>query len=98
MLVDDDASDDEELVDELLIACCDPLIRERKEEIGPERLSLQRLHRDAAAAGLASETMSANIYCDYRFRLEDLPAVVQAPRSASWLSHTQWRYSSDHCT
>ena len=78
MLVDDDASDDEELVDELLIACCDPLIRERKEEIGPERLSLQRLHRDAAAAGLASETMSANIYCDYRFRLEDLPAVVQA--------------------
>jgi len=76
--ISDEDSGDDELVDDLTVACCDPLVKERKQEIGQERLSLLRLQREAAAAGLDAETASANIYCNYGFRLEDLPAVVQA--------------------
>ena len=74
--ISDDSSGDEETVDTLILSACDPLLRKLKQEIGPERLSLQRLQREAAASGLDAETASHNIYTDYRFRLEHLPRVV----------------------
>jgi hypothetical protein len=44
----DDSSGDEELVDELLMAVADPLVKTLKQEIGPERLSLDRIFRPLA--------------------------------------------------
>ena len=75
---DDEDSSDEELVDALLLGACEPLVKDIRQQIGPERLSLARLQREAAAAGLDADTASRNIYKNFRFRLEELPRVVAA--------------------
>ena len=75
---DDEDSNDEELVDTLLLGACEPLVKDVRQQIGPERLSLARLQREAAAAGLDADTASRNIYKNFRFRLEELPRVVAA--------------------
>ena len=75
---DDEDSSDEELVDALLLGACEPLVKDMRQQIGPERLSLARLQREAAAAGLDADTASRNIYKNFRFRLEELPRVVAA--------------------
>ena len=43
--------DDEELNDALLLLAAEPLQRTLKQDIGPERLSLARLQREAAERG-----------------------------------------------
>ena len=48
------------------------------QEIGPERLSLARLQREAAARGFDDLDMSSKTYTDYMFRLADLPTVIEA--------------------
>ena len=78
MSIEDESSDDEELVDDLIVHACEPMMRSLQQEIGGERLSLARLQREAAAQGLDGDAASRNIYCDYRFRLEDLPRVIAA--------------------
>ena len=75
---DDEDSSDEELVDALLLGACEPLVKDMRQQIGPERLSLARLQREAAAAGFDADTASRIIYKNYRFRLEELPRVVAA--------------------
>ena len=74
----DDSSSDESLADMLMAAACEPLVRRRVQDIGPERLSLERLQREARERGFDDETMSTEIYTRFMFRLEDLPAVVAA--------------------
>jgi len=76
-LSDDEESDDE-FIDELLFASCDPMVKELKQEIGVQHLSVQRLKLEAAGRGLSGDLASRNVYCSYGFRLEDLPAVVEA--------------------
>ena len=44
---DDEDSSDEELVDALLLGACEPLVKDMRQQIGPERLSLARLQREA---------------------------------------------------
>ena len=45
---DDDDTDDEELVDQLLFAGMEPMVKRRRQVIGKERLSIERLRREAA--------------------------------------------------
>ena len=78
MALDDDDSSDDDLFDSLVCAACEPLLKDFNQEIGPERLSVARLQREAAAQGLDGDTASRNVYNDYRFRLEDLPRVIAA--------------------
>ena len=47
----DASSSDEENADMLRLAACEPLMRRRLQNIGPERLSLARLQREYAARG-----------------------------------------------
>ena len=47
----DASSSDEETADMVRLAACEPLMRRRLQNIGPERLSLARLQRDYAARG-----------------------------------------------
>ena len=78
MALDDDDSSDDDLFDSLVCAACEPLLKDFNQEVGPERLSVARLQREAAAQGLDGDTASRNVYNDYRFRLEDLPRVIAA--------------------
>ena len=66
---------DEEIADDLLEAACEPLLKRRREEIGPERLSLERLGR---YVDFTVGHDSATVYAKFGFRFADLALVVQA--------------------
>ncbi|KAL1526020.1 hypothetical protein AB1Y20_020841 [Prymnesium parvum] len=90
----DSSSGDEELIDDLIMACCAPLAKVRKQDIGPERLSIARLQREAARGGFNEDVQSSNVYSNYRFRLEDLPRVVAvyfAKDKWAKMSHNEFR-------
>lgn len=76
--ISEDDMDDEELVDWLLDDSVAPFMRIRHQEIGPERLSMARLQRENAAAGLDEFDVSSNIYTEFGFTLAELPDVIQA--------------------
>ncbi|KAL1525254.1 hypothetical protein AB1Y20_020119 [Prymnesium parvum] len=78
---DGDSEDDDEDVAQLLVlAACEPAMRRVRQEIGvEERLSIDRLRREAAAAGIFGDDMNASVmYHWFGFRLSELPVVVQA--------------------
>ena len=79
--LDDGDESDEEIADVLLVAAAEPLQRRLLQDIGPKRLSLQRLHREAAARGRTDEDASVTVYIKFGFRLEWLPHVVCLPSS-----------------
>ena len=74
----DASSSDEENADMLRLAACEPLMRRRLQNIGPERLSLARLQREYAARGFDDLDVCTEVTTKYMFRLEDLPSVVAA--------------------
>ena len=74
----DASSSDEETADMVRLAACEPLMRRRLQNIGPERLSLARLQRDYAARGFDDLDVCTEVTTKYMFRLEDLPSVVAA--------------------
>jgi len=76
--LDQGGLDDDELRDALLIFAAEPLTRSLKQQIGPERLSVERLRREAAACGCDADDASITVYIKYGFRLEWLPHVVEA--------------------
>ena len=78
VLDDDSSSSDESVADLLIDAACEPFVRRRLQYIGPERLSLERLQREARERNFDDENMSTSIWDRFMFRLEDLPAVVAA--------------------
>ena len=51
MHLEKDDERDDELMDMLLLYAAEPLQRTLKQNIGPERLSIARLQREAAARG-----------------------------------------------
>jgi len=77
-LVQDGDESDEEVADMLVLAAVEPLQRSHLQDIGPEKLSVRRLQREAAALGRDSDDVSVTTYIKYGFRLEWLPLVVQA--------------------
>ena len=70
--------DDDEILEALLLYAAEPLRRTLKQDIGPERLSIARLQREAAARGCDVDDASVTTYIRFGFRLDWLPAVVQA--------------------
>ena len=80
MALDPDDASDEELFDELFAAGAEPFVRMRKQEIGPERLSVERLKREMAERGIMEDDCdySSNVYTKFGFRLDDLPSVIRA--------------------
>jgi len=72
------SSSDESLADLLIKAACEPLCRRRLQDIGPERLSLERLRRESHERGFTEDDISSHVYTQYMFRLCDLPSVVKA--------------------
>ena len=68
---------DDEIEDALLLFAAEPLQRTLKQDIGPERLSIARLQREAAARGCDADDASVTTYITYGYRLEWLPAVGQ---------------------
>jgi hypothetical protein len=65
-------------MDALLLYAAEPLQRTLKQDIGPEQLSIARLQREAAARGCDVDDASVTTYIRFGFRLDWLPAVVEA--------------------
>lgn len=65
----------------LLALAAETLSRSMRSRIGPERLSLARLQREAAEVGAGDGVQSRDIYARFGFRLEDLPRVIEALRA-----------------
>ena len=79
---DDDDTSDEEFVDQLIFAGMEPQLKRRRQVIGAERLSIDRLRREAAntrnGQEIANDDEPGSVYTKYRFRLDDLARVVAA--------------------
>ena len=73
---DDDDTDDEELVDQLLFAGMEPMVKRRRQVIGKERLSIERLRREAANTRnelpIEGDDEACSVQTKFRFRLNDL--------------------------
>ena len=74
----DDDSDDDSVVDTLTLTAVEPLQRKFLHDVGPEKLSLARLQREAIAHGRNLDDLSITDYITFGFRLEWLPAVIAA--------------------
>ena len=87
MHLDDGDDSDVELAEDLLLMAAEPLQRGSKQEIGPEKLSLERLRREAAERGTDGDDPSPTLYYRFGFRLSWLelapaPAPARAPAVA----------------
>merc|ERR1712184_40568 len=71
--LDDDGSDGGDAADFMLLAGIEPLQRRQLQEIGPEKLSLRRLFREAAERGTDADDLSLTVYGRFGYRLEWLP-------------------------
>ena len=78
MHLENNGEDDDELMDAMLLFAAEPLQRTLKQDIGPERLSIARLEREARARGHDVDDASVTTYIRFGFRLDWLPAVVAA--------------------
>ena len=76
--LDPDDSDEEDVQEMFLFAACEPAVKRLRQEIGGEKLSIERLRREAAAAGIEGDDISWNVYQKFGFHLADLPTVVDA--------------------
>ena len=76
MHLDDGDDSDVELGEDLLLMAAEPLQRGFKQEIGPEKLSLERLRREAAERGTGGDDLSSTLYLRFGFHLSWLEEVV----------------------
>lgn len=78
--LDDGDESDEEVSDVLTLLCIEPLQRRHIQEIGPEKLSLRRLRREAAAriGPELGDDVSYTVSSKYGYELDWLPHVVSA--------------------
>ncbi|KAL3929300.1 MAG: hypothetical protein SGPRY_002017 [Prymnesium sp.] len=74
-LLDMDDCDAEDLAGQLLFASGEPLMRNLKQHVGTERLSLARLQREGAAQ-FGGDVLAHNIYDAYGFHLDGLFQLV----------------------
>jgi len=78
LLEEGGSSSDESVGDMLLDVACEPFVRRRLQDIGPERLSVERLQRESCERGFDDENIATSTWTKFMFRLEHLPAVVAA--------------------
>jgi hypothetical protein len=78
MTLEKSGDDHDEIMDALLLFAAEPLQRTLKQDIGPKRLSIARLQREAAARGCDEDDASVTTCIRFGFRLDWLPAVVEA--------------------
>lgn len=76
--IDPDDSDDEDLAEQLFIQACDPLAEDLYQDIGPERLSMERLLREHDEAGGDDRGTPWDVRNRFGFKLADLPLIIQA--------------------
>jgi len=69
---------EQELADMFMYEAAEPLLRRNRQDMGPEKLSLERLRRENAERGFDEHDLSSNVYKDYGFRLSWLPDVIAA--------------------
>ena len=60
MTLEKSGDDHDEIMDALLLFAAEPLQRTLKQDIGPKRLSIARLQREAAARGCDVDDASVN--------------------------------------
>ena len=78
MIIDTDDDEDDEVSQMMFLQSAEPFARRILQDIGPEKLSLERLQREEAARGREAGDSSRNIYSRFGFHLDDLPTVVEA--------------------
>lgn len=69
-------SDAEDIAGLLLLAAADPFMKVMRQDVGIERLSLERLNREATSRGVGGNVVSHNVYDRFGFHLEHLATVV----------------------
>ena len=96
--VDPDDSDEEEFLEKLFLGACDELGQRFIQEIGPQRLSLDRLEREFAER-VTDGDMSWNIYSRFGFRtVADLRRVVDAfEMPAGVRTHGEHLFDGEEC-
>ncbi len=62
----------------MIVTAAHPLVREMLQNIGAERLTLERLQRENAEAGFTEDCVGLSVATRFGFRLADLPAVIEA--------------------
>ena len=66
----DGDEDDQDVAEMLLLNAVEPLQRQLFQDIGPEKLSLARLLREALASWRDADAASVTTYIKFGFRLE----------------------------
>ena len=82
---------DQELAEDLFLMAAEPMQRRNIQAIGPARLSIERLQREADERGFTDDDLSSNSYRDFGYRLAWLPDVVaalQVPETIRTWRHT----------
>ena len=77
LALDSEDEDEAELQEMLMLAACEPAIKRLRQEIGSEKLSLNRLRREAAEHGITGDDVSWNVYSKFGFHLPELETVVK---------------------
>lgn len=60
-------SDAEDIAGLLLLAAADPFMKVMRQDVGIERLSLERLNREATSRGVGGNVVSHNVYDRFGF-------------------------------
>ena len=72
----DGDEDDQDVAEMLLLNAVEPLQRQLFQDIGPEKLSLARLRREALASGRDADAASVTTYIKFGFCLQWFEEVV----------------------
>ena len=75
--LDSEDEDEAEVKELLILGACEPAVKRLRQDIGPEKLSIARLRREAADRGITGDDVSRNIYCKYGFYLDELQVVCR---------------------
>ena len=77
LALDSEDEDEAELQEMLVQAACEPAVKRLRQEIGSEKLSLNRMRREAAEHGITGDDVSWTVYSEYGFHLPELETVVK---------------------
>ena len=72
LALDSEDEDEAELQEMLVQAACEPAVKRLRQEIGSEKLSLNRMRREAAEHGITGDDVSWTVYSEYGFHLRPI--------------------------
>lgn len=78
MTMDCDSSDEEDFVEQLFLQAVDPLADNLYQEVGPERLSMERLWREFEERGGTTRGSPWDVKNRFGFKLDELQSVIDA--------------------